>query len=267
MSTLADFVSRQWPYHHNNSDEVIVKVTTRRHACQNLLYYGLSPPNYPWIPPNLSLGEGPTGYGLEHPYCADCQNCWNILVDASNGGKSSTINDLSSNNAPQRQLQQRYIEYLVVEYARDVSLQSSITNTTQETVSYHLRLKTPQVCVVSVGLLDASIPNLPYDTFLRNVERYISLLQRACTNVIWLSIPAVVEDDSSIPQYKNCELYERNIAIMDMLVTKKFGNVFLLDIWEKTLQADHSSFLQLSDRFHSVLARLFVALMVGKEER
>ncbi|KAG7361179.1 hypothetical protein IV203_036279 [Nitzschia inconspicua] len=241
MSTLADFMSRKWPYH----DDQTVKVTTRRHPCQNLLYFGLPPPGYPWVAPNASLGEGPTAYGLEHPYCMDCRNCWNVLVDAS------------------QEQTQRYIEYLVVEYSRDVSIQTSFTNTTQETVSYHLQMKQPEVCVVSVGLFDFSIPNLSQEVFLFNMERYISLLQRACENVVWLSIPAIVEDES-IPQYQNCELQQRNNAIMDMLTEKNHPNVFIMDVWEKTLKSDHSSFLQLSSQFHTVIVRLFVALVVGE---
>jgi hypothetical protein len=259
MSTLADFVTRKWPYH----DDEMVQVTTRRHSCQNLLYYELPPPSYPWVPRNVSLGEGPTGYGLDHRYCADCRNCWNVLVDASASGKAATANiNLSSS-----QQQQKYVEYLVAEFARDVTIQTSLTNTTQETIAYYLRLRRPppQVCVVSVGLFDASIPNLSEGIFLQNVDRFLGLLQRACENVVWLSIPAVVEDES-IPQYRNCDLQRRNVAIMDMLAEKDYYNLFVLDIWQKSLVADHSGFLQLSNRFHASLARLFVALMVGQDD-
>jgi hypothetical protein len=247
MSTLADYVSRKWPYQN-----ATVNVSTRRNPCQNLLYYGLPPPRHSWQPPNASLGEGPTGYGLEHPYCADCRNCWNVLLDAS---VNDTVNNVATPN-------RRYVEYLVVEYARDVSVQTSITNTTQDTVSYYLRLKQPQVCVVSVGLYDATIANQSNDTFLKNVDRYLSLLQRPCGVVVWLSIPAIVEDESE-PQHKNCELQQRNVAIMEMLTEKNFHNVYILDIWEKTLQSDHSGYLQLSNRFYGSLARFIVAFMAG----
>jgi hypothetical protein len=255
MSTLADYVSRKWPY--QEIDGIEIEVITRRNPCQNLLYYMLPPPRHSWQPPNVSLGEGPTGYGLEHPYCADCRNCWNVLVEATFNDTSDTaVNNIG-------QPQQGYVEYLVVEYARDVSVQTSITNTTQDTVSYHLRLKQPQVCVVSVGLFDATIANQSDDIFLKNVDRYLSLLQRPCGSVVWLSIPAIVEDASK-PQYKNCKLQQRNVAIMNWLMERNFYNVYVLDIWEKSLQTDHSGFLQLSNRFYASMARLFVALMVGQ---
>jgi hypothetical protein len=158
--------------------------------------------------------------------------------------------------------EQRYIEYLVVEYARDVTTQTIGSNTTQDTVSYHLRWKQPQVCVVSVGLFDTAItPPVPESLFLMNVDRYLQLLHRACGTVVWLSIPAVVEDDS-IPHYDNCELQKRNVAIMNMLVEKNYSNIYMLDIWDQSVKTDHSSFLQLSNRFYASLSRLFVALMM-----
>jgi hypothetical protein len=253
MSTLADYVSRKWPY--QEVDDVSIEVTTRRNPCQNLLYYGLPPPRHSWQPPNISLGEGPTGYGLQHPYCADCRNCWNVLVDASfNDPGNASVKSVAQSH-------QRYVEYLVVEYARDVSIQTSITNYTQDTVSYYLRLKQPLVCVVSVGLFDATIANQSDDIFLKNMDRYLSLLQRPCGSVVWLSIPAIVEDESK-PLYKNCELQQRNVAIMSMLMEKNFHNVYILDIWEKSMQTDHSGFLQLSSRFYASLARLIVTLIV-----
>jgi hypothetical protein len=61
--------------------------------------------------------------------------------------------------------------------------------------------------------------------------------------VVWLSIPAMVDDDS-IPHYDNCELQQQNVAFMNMLVEKNYSNIYMLDIWDQSVKtADHLSFL------------------------
>jgi hypothetical protein len=156
---------RTWPY-----KEQVVQTTTQRNSCQNLIYYGLPPPKYGWKTPNTSLGGGQVGYGLEHSYCSDCWTCWNVLVDAT----------LPSSDPAAVPQEQRYIEYLVVEYAQDVTTQTIGSNTTQDTKvssSYLMRWKQTQVCVVSVGLFDTAItPPMLESLFLKNVDRYLQLL-------------------------------------------------------------------------------------------
>lgn len=122
------------------------------------------------------------------------------------------------------------------------------------------------MCVVSVGLFDAAInPPVAVDVLLKNVDRYLQLLHRACGSVVWLSIPAVVEDNS-IPHYDNCQIQKWNVAIMNNLTEKDYSNVYILDIWDKSLETDHSSFLQMSNRFYASLSRLFVAVMMGNDD-
>jgi hypothetical protein len=42
--------------------------------CHNQPHFKMQPSfNHTyWIPPNVTLGEGPVDYGLEHPSCLDC---------------------------------------------------------------------------------------------------------------------------------------------------------------------------------------------------
>lgn len=237
MAKLAYYVSLRWPYDSLNT-------TSRRDACQNLNYYRLPPPSDGWVPPDPTKGEGPVGYGAEHPYCMDCQKCWNVLM-----------------NGPTEEL---YVEYLVVEYARDVSLPTRVTQTTQETAAYYLNLKSPKVCVVSAGLLDAAIdPPISIDVYIQNVDSYLELLARTCQSVIWIGIPAIVEDPDKYPQ-RNCLLHEWNNAIYALVDLRGYRNVYIMDIWEKSMNTDHVvGALELTGKFYASLARLFVTLMVG----
>jgi hypothetical protein len=260
-ASLAHYISIKWPS-SLPSHQPQFNETSRRNSCQNLLYYGLPPPSKGWIPPDPSKGEGPVSYGLENPYCMDCKKCWNVLLEEASS--SSVLppppSVASGNDSGPSWEQRRGIEYLVVEYARDVSIQTSITNTTQETASYYLSLQRPDVCVVSVGLWDAAIvPPMPQSVLVANIDRYIGLLQRVCGNVVWISIPAVVEDNS-IPQ-KNCQIQEWNAAILTMLHGRGYYNVYVIDIWDESLQTDHVGYVFLTKKWYATLARLFIAVM------
>jgi hypothetical protein len=271
VATLAHYVSMKWQSSFPSSAPEF-HVTSRRNPCQNLLYYELPPPNHDWVPPDPSKGEGPVQFGLENPYCMDCKKCWNVLIESESAyppsssprptfPPSSTGIDAGTNATFKER--HRTIEYLVVEYARDVSIQTLVTSTTQETAAYYLGLKRPDVCVVSVGLWDAAIhPPVPQSLFVTNVERYISLLQRVCHNVVWISVPAVVEDVSI--RQTNCRLQEWNAGIVTMLQSRDFNNVYVLDIWDKSMETDHVGFVELHRKWYASLARLFATVMFGQ---
>jgi hypothetical protein len=238
MANLPYYISLKWPFDAFN-------VTTRRHSCQNLPYYGLPPPKHGWIAPDPLKGEGPIGHGKENPYCMDCKKCWNILMD------NPTTPD-------------KYVEYLVLEYARDVSIPTLVTNTTQETAIYYLSTKSPAVCIASAGLHDAAIdPPISVDTYVQNVDKYLSLLQRTCKQVVWIGNHAVVENEG-IPQ-KNCKLQKWNNAVLGLVEMRDYKNVYVIDVWEKSLETDHLGSLELEKKFYASFARLFVTLMAGPD--
>jgi hypothetical protein len=241
MANLPYYISLKWPFGALN-------ITTRRHPCQNLAYYRLPPPNHEWIPPDPSKGEGPMGHALENPYCMNCKKCWNLLME----------NPV---------FPERYVEYLVVEYARDVSIPTLVTNTTQETAIYYLRQRhraPPTVCVASAGLHDAAIdPPISLDMYLTNVDKYLALLQRTCQHVVWMGMHAVVEGPDI--QQSNCKLKQWNNAVMGLLEMKNYDNVYVIDVWEKSFQTDYVDPTTVGKKFYASLSRLFVALMAGPD--
>ena len=252
MAKLAQAVSVNWPF----ENEPLNTTTTRRHPCQNLAYYGLPPPHDgKWIPPDSTgKGEGPVAYGKDHPYCQDCRKCWNILME--------TYQQPSQDDDDNHDV--KYLEYLVVEYSRDVTTPTLVTNTTQETASYYLsrRAQRPSVCIASAGLNDAAIvPTPSLDTYIKNADRYLGLLQRTCDSVVWISIHSVVEN-SSIPQ-KNCNLQTWNNAVFGQVSMRNYSNVYYVDIWDTSLNTNHEGFLALEKSFYQDLSKLFTNLMQG----
>lgn len=239
MANIPYFLSVQWPVGN-------LTINTRRNPCQNLIYYGLPPPNDGWKAPNSEQGEGPAGLGKERPYCMDCTNCWNVGMTSG-----TQADDLS-------------VEYLVVEYARDVSLPSRVTKTTQETAAFYLGRKPPSVCVASAGLNDAAIqPPVTQELYLQNADKYLGLLQRTCKHVIWLSLHAVVEGDDIVPT--NCKLQQWKNAFLGLIEMRDYDNVYVLDIWDKSFHADFHNPTRLGQRFYASLSRLFKSLMAGPD--
>eukprot|EP00934_Nitzschia_sp_Nitz4_P001851 Nitzschia sp. Nitz4//scaffold3_size479765//93791//94819//NITZ4_000036-RA/size479765-processed-gene-0.56-mRNA-1//1//CDS//3329550566//1851//frame0 len=214
-------------------------IKTRRNPCHNLLYYGLPPPEAGWQNPNATNGEGPIGLGLKTPFCMDCKNCWNLRM-------AGTL--------------ERYVEYLVVEYARDVSIPSLVTKTTQETAVYYLNQAPPAVCIASAGLLDASIdPTISVEVYKGNADKYVGLLQRTCQQVVWITIHPVVESDV-VPQ-TNCQLREWNTAFVNLLKERNYDNVWVVDIWDASFEAHYNSETKLMEQFFATLAEMFKTLM------
>jgi hypothetical protein len=242
MANIPYFLSRQWPANNLN-------ISTRRNPCQNLVYYGLPPPDDGWRDPKPEMGEGPIGVGMEHHFCMDCTNCWNVAMTSGPSDRNLSV------------------EYLVVEYARDVSLPSRVTTTTQQTVTYYLGQKRipPSVCVATAGLNDAAIlPPVPQDVYIENVDRYLGLLQRTCDYVIWIGLHAVVEDEDTVVQ-TNCKLEEWNYAVMELVKTRNYQNVFFIGIFDKSFHSDFQSPTRLGKRFYASFARLFKSLMAGPD--
>ena len=240
MANIPFFLSLQWPFGN-------LTMNTRRNPCQNLIYMGLPPPEDGWKQPNPELGEGPIGIGKDRPFCMDCTNCWNVKIDSS-----------PSNGF--------FVEYLVVEYARDVSLQSRVTRTTQETTVFYLGRKNiaPSVCVASAGLNDAAInPPISDELYLQNLDKYLGLLQRTCDYVIWISLHAVVESEEVVQD--NCRLHQWRNASMVLLAKRDYDNVYIIDIWDKSFNTDFYDPTTLGQKFYASFARLFKLLMAGPD--
>ncbi|XP_063404450.1 uncharacterized protein LOC134687921 [Mytilus trossulus] len=165
------------------------KVQKQADRCNLISYLGQQRRSN-WTKP--SSEEGPVGYGLTHPFCTDCSGCNSALFSC---GEIKT-------------------EYISVEYARDVEIQSTIGNTTQEVVSLYFNSNFTNVCVVNSGFHDMVLPALTDQLYVKNVQFYVQHLVQTCQNVIWISTTAVRGDKGFPQNNRRIQLWNRLIKGM-----------------------------------------------------
>lgn len=173
----------------------------------NLLPYLGQKKRKKWTKP--SKNEGPHMYGLNHPFCTDCHECNSELYDC---GKHT-------------------FEYISVEFARDVEIQTPTSNTTQETIAQYLQLKECDIfckCVVNSGIHDMALPHLTDQLYVKHVHFYVQQLVNSCQNVVWMSMTAV-RGDKGFPQ-NNGRIHRWNMLIKGML-HKNFPKVGFIDVF------------------------------------
>lgn len=157
--------------------------------------------------------EGPGLFGLEHPFCLDMSGAF---------FEKSTVPDYGMS-----------LEYLSIEHARDVSFQTNLSETSQETVAlygereYGSHFNTT-LCVVNSGLHDIGI-GIPLQQYLTNVHEYILLLHATCSTILWLGISRTADR----PKFKqrNDIIFDWNKALFDNL--KDFPFVYVVDVMEQ----------------------------------
>ncbi|CAG2193881.1 unnamed protein product [Mytilus edulis] len=208
------------------------KVRKRADRCNLISYLGQRKRSN-WTKPSST--EGPVFYGLKHPFCTDCSGCSSALFDCG----------------------EIKIEYITVEYARDVEIQSTIGNTTQEAVSLYLNSNLPNVCVVNSGIHDMVLPALTDQHYVKNVHFYVQHLVQTCQNVIWICTTAVRGDKIFSQNNRRIQLW--NILIKEML-RNKFPRVGLMDFFSFSNSTKaHSDNVHLTPALYKFLARFFTS--------
>ncbi|XP_063437667.1 uncharacterized protein LOC134718823 isoform X1 [Mytilus trossulus] len=184
-----------------------------------------------WTKP--SSIEGPVWFGLTHPFCTDCSGCNSALFHC----------------------RETKIEYISVAYARDVAIQSTIGNTTQEAVSLYLNSSLTNVCVVNSGMHDMGLPALTDKLYVKNVQFYVQHLVLTCDNVIWISTTAV-KGDKTFPQ-NNRRIQLWNRLIKEML-RNNFPKVGFMDFFPISNSTKaHSDNVHLTPALYKLFASFF----------
>jgi hypothetical protein len=215
-----------------------------------------------WVyPSNLHRGEGPHSYGKQTPMCTDCSGCNNRKFGTQATNKP-VVGDKQQQQ--QQQQQQPYMEFLAVEFSRDVEAQSpamSLT-TTQETVAFYLSHKldppSSHVCVVNAGLHDMSLKGKTAPRYADHVRRYLQLLEPQCHIVIWIACSAT---KGNPPQTLE-RIQEWNAAAQDM-IARDMPQVVYVDIWHKSLRTEHEDNVHLdAAAYYIPFANMFYKLMI-----
>jgi hypothetical protein len=216
------------------------KQTKRQHGrCNHTEYYGLENPAV-WVYPDHSKGEGPVGCCGKPmiPHCSDLHWAFNMRIEKK----------------------ARMMEFLVVEFARDVETQTASTKTTQETVAKYLQQNyetKKTVCVANTMLHDIAIPGISLEVFISNLNDYIGLLERSCGIVIWVS--TISSRDLEEYQQRIARLQKWNEAVIAML-NKSYPDVLILDVWQKTVSMGwngHADNMHMTTDYYLELAKFF----------
>lgn len=205
------------------------KETTDR--CERLSYIGLAPPKTAsWKVPDRARMEGPLVFGLSHHHCTDCSGCGSF--DCARGTEHN-----------------KDLEYIAVEFARDVTLQRDANETSQEQVGAYLEARRMAMggieeektgCLFNSGFHDMMFSEefRRDETFVANVRDYVTQLRRGCDIVVWLSIAATM----SLSVQNNTLAQRWNRRIENMLRTDRAlaaADVFVLDTYNISDSPDH----------------------------
>merc|ERR1712166_69814 len=200
--------------------------------------------------------EGPLDFGKKNPQCQDCSGCNSDFLECS---KPCT---------------QTQTSYFSVEFARDVEIQTTVANSTQEALAFWAKHQSSSalqgklfVCVVNAGLHDQRVSTLaePPDTsllyskvYLANVGWYLRLLQPVCIHVIWVTTTAPQGEKNW--QRTNTTMHWNN-AVANLVLHEFPHSVTILDHFDASKSWPHVDNVHLSTSFYQQLAALFTALI------
>ena len=225
-----------------NGEPLLSKIITTG-RCNWLRSFGIKPSKV-WRKPNPKK-EGPALYGLENPWCTDCSGCSSYVVFPK--GKKLKQKILGTHFLT--------MDYIAVEFARDVEMQSVYGNTTQETLSRYLQLqfKTYSVCVLNEGIHDQRLHGFMAEDYVLNVMELLELFVPVCLNIIWIEMTAPRGDEDK-PQTKVIT-QEWNIALYSYLNNHRHPNVSLMRVFNQSLKAMHKDNVHMHQSWYEEMAR------------
>ena len=152
----------RWKKHFSNCQKIRLK------KCNRLKFWDIHNPVKNWIPPDKNSFMGPTRQALTQPFCTDCDGCHNNRLNCVSSKKEKSL-----------------LEYSDVEYALDVEIQLTNTNSTQEAYVMHLKkyiekhkLQNDHMLLIgNLGNHDMKlVEKLNRDEFLQNFEKFFNLI-------------------------------------------------------------------------------------------
>jgi len=243
MATTFKMLLSQYPF------EISVKrgAIRTKDRCMLMTYMNVEKKDA-WIQPDAKFLQGPAHDGLGHPFCSDMYGWGPIMVG---DGKRS-------------------IEFLNVEFAQDVEIQTPTTSTTQETAALYLKNenKDDHVCVVNAGIHDQAIlksPDTLPDQFVNNVHTYLKLLESVCGNLIWVGITEVQEIKPASNPQRNAVSLEWNQKVYSMVANTFPDNSFIIDVWDESVAApfknEGKQNIHYDNPYYDGFASLFASLV------
>ena len=178
----------------------------RTRGCDWMDIFNIPRASY-WNVPR-KFDEGPLDIDEDSRWCTKCKNCSESEVFLQNSNQNGCIIQ----------------NYIVTDYTKDLEMQSTYANTTQETISKYLDTKLPNhdVCVMSTGTNDMKLDYMSPEKYVNNVEWFISLMLPLCKRgVIWVEMSS---SDHGVQQQKVLH-WNQMVSIMITSRNKdKFSN-------------------------------------------
>ena len=192
-----------------------------------------------WISPVEN--EGPVHYGLNHPFCTDCSGCsMKICI-----GPRRSTNCIEQN-------------YIPIEFAKDVEMQTTKSFTSQEMIAEYLSAQPAlDVCIVSTGMHDMAISNMTDDSYVDNVKWYLTLLHPHCIKIIFIGQNAV-KNDPKYPQW-NSRIHKWDIMLASMI--RKLDFVVYVSIFDVSKNVLHLDNTHLHPTFYMKLKKMLVGYL------
>ena len=191
--------------------------------------------------------EGPVAHGLQNlgSGCRDCAGCDAMLFKCRDGSHEMMI------------------EYIAIEFARDVSLQSSLYKTTQENVGYYLSKHNVSHIVYNTGLHDTSLEDASSQSYRDNLVWYNDVLRKFMpfASYLWVDTVAVVKEMQP-ERWRNVTMNEliadyNRIAsrISDQFGYQRISPFGLLQLpYFSQLNSDGVHYMESSGVFYDMLA-------------
>ena len=253
-------------------EDISCRMVHNKQRCQvNDIFWLPFRTNRTWISPKPNV-EGPLLYGLEHPYCQDCQGCETGMVECRASSSIPTQQQDNNTAITNHNMDLHYGGFLGVEFARDVEMQSDARPTTQENIAYYLehiwnnqrmlQVWDRPTCVVNTQHHDAALMGLTQDGFVEHVRWYLRLLQPNCQHLVWLGTTAPLgknkTDGTPWPQ-----TLEKTVAwshaVYQMLQTDDLlaPQTVFVDLYNASLSYQHQDNIHMDRSWYQNLAKLF----------
>lgn len=197
-----------------------------------------------WTPPRSGF-EGPGKFGLQNPQCQDCSGCNSVL---------SQCEIVPCNFST--------MSYFSTEYARDVEIQTTVTNTTQETIALYLKnqkaLQYPFTCVVNVGLHDMGMKNASADRVVENIDWFMMQLRPSCGKLVWIQTTATL-NSGNYSQTTNMTKYVNDRVAGLLSKTEDMRNwSMIVDPFEFSKNWSHVDNVHMDESWYTHFADLFL---------
>ena len=215
--------------------------TVNASRCNLMEMLGLKRASH-WKAPTIKE-SGPVAYGKEHPFCMDDSDCPStICVDSIK--KTECIEQ----------------NFLSVEFAKDVEMQTETTRTTQETVALYLKTQVrSDLCIVGPGFNDMAIVNILDVTYSKNLKWYLNILKPHCSKVLVLGQISVTED----PKYpqKNVRVKTWNRIAAEII--RRLDFAMYVDVFTASSAVNHVDRKRVHESFYDALKTMIFDYLIA----